>query len=100
MGFTKLWEAVRDQQDVISGTFAWSTPKPFDLTRGGIGPNVQVLMVSGEFFDTLGDLPAAGRLIARRGRSPGLRTGGRAQLRVLETRFGGPDGRWRSSREP
>lgn len=65
-GFShKLWEAVRDQQDVIAGTFAWSTPKALDLMRGGSAVRIQVLMVSGEFFDTLGVVPAAGRLIAR-----------------------------------
>ena len=64
-GFTNaLWEAIRDQQDVFSGVFAWSTPKPFELGRGGIVQAVRGLMVSGNYFATLGVAPAAGRLIA------------------------------------
>ncbi len=74
-GFTNaLWEAVRDQQDVFSHAFAWSTPKPFDFAHGGDPRPVQVLMVSGDFFATLGVTPVAGRLIAladdRRGCTP------------------------------
>ena len=41
-GFTNaLWEAIRDQQDVFSGVFAWRTPKPFDLGRGGLVESVR-----------------------------------------------------------
>ena len=63
-GFTyAIWEAIRDQQDVFSGVFAWSTPKAFDLGHGGSVQNVRGLMVSGSYFATLGVPPAAGRLI-------------------------------------
>jgi predicted permease len=89
-GFTNaIWEAVRDQQDVFSGVFAWSTPKAFDLEYGGLIQDVRGLMVSGNYFGTLGVPPAAGRLIAdaddRRGCLP---------VAVLshafwQTRFGG-----------
>ena len=58
-----LWEAVRDQQDVFSGVFAWSTPERFDVSQGAV-QNVDGFMVSGGYFDTLGIAPAAGRLIA------------------------------------
>jgi len=63
-GFTNaLWEAIRDQQDVFSGVFAWSTPKPFDLGHGGAVQSVRGLMISGSYFATLGIEPAAGRLL-------------------------------------
>jgi putative ABC transport system permease protein len=91
-GFTNaIWEAVRDQQDVFSGVFAWSTPKAFDLSHGGSVQSVHGLMVSGNYFGTLGVPPAAGRLIAdaddRRGCVP---------MAVLsyafwQTRFGGSE---------
>ena len=61
-----LWEAVRDEQDVFAATFAWSAPLALDVTRGAGAGRIQVLAVSGEFFDTLGIVPAAGRLITRR----------------------------------
>lgn len=91
-GFTNaIWEAVRDQQDVFSGVFAWSTPKAFDLGHAGSLQNVRGLMVSGNYFATLGVQPAAGRLIVdaddRRGCAP---------VAVLsyafwQTRFGGSE---------
>jgi predicted permease len=74
-GFTNaLWEAIRDQQDVFSGVFAWSTPKPFAFAMGGATGEVRALMVSGSYFTTLGVTPHVGRLIAdpddRRGCAP------------------------------
>ena len=74
-GFTNaLWEAIRDRQDVFSGVFAWSAPKPLAFARGGAMRDVQGLMVSGDYFNTLGVTPAAGRLIVaaddRRGCTP------------------------------
>jgi predicted permease len=63
-GFTyAIWEAFRDQQDVFSGVFAWSTPKTFELGYGGSVQDVRGLMVSGNYFGTLGVPPVAGRLI-------------------------------------
>jgi putative ABC transport system permease protein len=62
-GYTNaLWEQIRDRQDVFSGAFAWSDKK-FDLSGGGAVQPVHGLFVSGEFFNTLGVRPAAGRLI-------------------------------------
>ncbi|HKV62936.1 MAG TPA: ABC transporter permease [Candidatus Acidoferrum sp.] len=57
-----LWEQVRDQQDVFSGVFAWGDTK-FDLSNGGAVQHAKGLYVSGDYFKTLGVLPAAGRLI-------------------------------------
>ena len=65
-GFTNaLWESIRDQQDVFSGVFAWSTPKQFDFAQGQVAQRVRGLMLSGDYFSTLGIAPAAGRLISR-----------------------------------
>jgi putative ABC transport system permease protein len=58
-----LWEQLRDRQDVFTGVFAWGENQ-FDLARGGAVQNAQGIWVSGEFFQTLGLQPAAGRLIA------------------------------------
>jgi putative ABC transport system permease protein len=58
-----LWEQVRDRQDVFSGAFAWSNDK-FDLSQGGLVHQASGLWVSGDFFNTLGLRPAAGRLLA------------------------------------
>jgi putative ABC transport system permease protein len=57
-----LWEQVRDQQNVFSGVFAWSDHQ-FDLARGGTVQLADGSFVSGDFFTTLGLLPAAGHLI-------------------------------------
>jgi len=58
-----LWEQFRDQQNVLSGAFAWSNDD-FDLAQGGPVQPVHGLWVSGQFFSTLGLRPAAGRFIA------------------------------------
>jgi putative ABC transport system permease protein len=57
-----IWEEVRDQQNVFSGVFAWGHEQ-FDLSRGGAVHNAAGIFVSGNFFNTLGLRPAAGRLI-------------------------------------
>jgi putative ABC transport system permease protein len=57
-----LWEQVRDQQDVFTGTFAWSVNR-FNLSRSGLVRYANGLWVSGDFFRTLGLNPAAGRLL-------------------------------------
>jgi putative ABC transport system permease protein len=58
-----LWEQIRDRQNIFSGVFASSlgTTK-FDLAEGGESQLVIGLYVSGDFFNTLGVSPAAGRL--------------------------------------
>jgi len=58
-----LWEQIRGQQDVFSGSFAWGG-KRFDLANGGAVQNANGLYVSGDYFKTLGVRPAAGRLIS------------------------------------
>jgi putative ABC transport system permease protein len=56
-----LWEQVRDQQDIFSGTFSWGDAR-FDLSQGGESHPVSALFVSGDYFNTLGVQPFAGRL--------------------------------------
>jgi putative ABC transport system permease protein len=61
-----IWEAVREQQDVFSGVFAWSSfpvDNRFDLSRGGATEYIGGVYVSGSYFPTLGLRPAAGRLL-------------------------------------
>jgi putative ABC transport system permease protein len=57
-----LWEQVRDHQDVFSGVFAWGDDR-FDLAQGGAVQDANGIFVSGDYFDTLGVRPVAGRLI-------------------------------------
>jgi len=58
-----LWEQIRDNQDVFSGTFAWGENR-FDLAQGGAVQNANGILASGDYFNTLGVRPVAGRLIA------------------------------------
>lgn len=61
-GFTyALWEQFRDQQDIFSSVFAWST-EHFDLARGGAVHYATGIFTSGSYFSTLGVRPALGRL--------------------------------------
>src|SRR5262245_3657964 len=57
-----LWEQVRDRQDVFASAFAWADTR-FNLSQGGEARYVRGLYVSGEFFNGLGIMPAAGRLL-------------------------------------
>ncbi len=56
-----IWEQVRDQQDIFSGVFTWGDAR-FDLSHGGESHPVSALFVSGDYFNTLGVQPSAGRL--------------------------------------
>ena len=92
-GFTNpLWEAIRDHQDALSGVFAWSTaPQPFELAEGGVVQNVDGLMVSGNYFNTLGVPPAAGRVIADADDRPGCAPVVVVSYGFWQTHFGGTD---------
>jgi putative ABC transport system permease protein len=58
-----LWEQIRDRQQAFSSAFVWSTTD-FDLTTGGEARYAAGLWVSGEYFNTLGVRPIAGRMLA------------------------------------
>src|SRR5262245_30712465 len=54
-GFTNpLWEALRDQEDVFSAHFAWSTPQQFQFAQSGQSSTLDGFMASGDYFTTLG----------------------------------------------
>ncbi len=59
-----LWEEIHRRQDVFANAFAFS-PESFNLADGGEARKVDGNFVSGEYFQTLGLSPAAGRLISR-----------------------------------
>ena len=68
-----LWEELRNRQDVFSHAFAYGSAE-FNLAKGGETDPVSGAFVSGDFFNTLGVAPAAGRLLTiaddRRGCAP------------------------------
>ena len=57
-----VWEQIRNRQDIFSGIFA-SSDSNFDLAQEDESHSVSGLYVGGEFFNTLGVYPAAGRLL-------------------------------------
>ncbi|HLX00217.1 MAG TPA: ABC transporter permease [Candidatus Acidoferrales bacterium] len=57
-----LWEQIRDSQDIFSSDFAWSD-WTLNLAQGGAAQNVNASYVSGNYFNSLGVNPAAGRLL-------------------------------------
>jgi predicted permease len=65
-----IWEQVRDQQDVFSGAFAYSSTG-FNLTSGGEVRRASGTWTSGDYFSTLGVQPALGRLLVRADDVPG-----------------------------
>ena len=58
-----IWEHIRDHQQAFSAIAAWNSTS-FNLATGGRSRIAKGIYVSGEFFNTLGVLPAAGRLIS------------------------------------
>jgi putative ABC transport system permease protein len=84
-----LWEAIRDQQDVFSAVFAWSPPTEFTFAHDATSGNVHGVVVSGEFFTTLGIEPHAGRLISAADDHPGCPAVAVLSDRFWRTNFGG-----------
>ena len=58
-----IWEQIRDRQQAFSGIAAWNSTS-FNLATGGRSRITKGIYVSGDFFNTLGVLPTAGRLIS------------------------------------
>lgn len=59
-----LWESIRDEQDVFSGVFAFGR-RDFNTSTAGEARRVDASVVSGDYFRTLGVLPAMGRTLTR-----------------------------------
>jgi predicted permease len=59
-----LWEQIRDRQEAFAGTFAFEDAS-FNLTAGGVVRRAQGAWVSGDYFNVLGVLPVAGRVLQR-----------------------------------
>jgi predicted permease len=55
-----IWEAIRDRQDLVDGSFAWSSTR-FNLAQGGQTEFVDGVWTSGRYFDVLGVTPLLGR---------------------------------------
>jgi predicted permease len=58
-----IWEQVRDRQQAFSGMAAWNSSS-FNLAAGGRSRIVRGMYVNGEFFNTLGIAPSAGRVFS------------------------------------
>jgi predicted permease len=57
-----LWQRIRAEQQVFSGTLAWGGGR-FNLTDGGEARYARGLWVSGEFFEVLGVPAVVGRVL-------------------------------------
>ncbi len=58
-----IWNLLRAQQQGFSSIAAWS-PQQHNLGQGGEARNANTLLVSGDFFSTLGLSPVIGRLLS------------------------------------
>jgi putative ABC transport system permease protein len=58
-----IWREIESRREPFSGLFAWGRDG-FSLSDGGEVRIAEGLWVSGEFFETLGLAPAAGRLLS------------------------------------
>src|SRR5688572_3605933 len=65
-----IWREIESRREPFSGLFAWGRDG-FSLSDGGEARTADGLWVSGEFFDTLGLVPAAGRLLSPEDDRPG-----------------------------
>ncbi len=57
-----MWQQLKEHHDPFSGVFAWRTDT-FQVGLNGQSRSVNVLEVSGDFFNVLGVTPTQGRLI-------------------------------------
>lgn len=65
-----IWREIQARRGPFSGLFAWGRTG-FSLSDGGEARTAEGLWASGEFFDTLGVTPAAGRLLSPADDTPG-----------------------------
>ena len=65
-----LWDQLRTHQQAFSGLFAWSAHR-FNTAPGGEVRLVEGLYASGDFFRTLGVVPALGRVLTTDDDRPG-----------------------------
>jgi predicted permease len=65
-----IWRELQRNRGPFAGLFAWGRDE-FSLSSGGEARTADGLWVSGEFFDTLGLTPAAGRLLSPADDRPG-----------------------------
>ena len=65
-----IWREIQARGEPFAGLFAWGR-SGFSLSDGGEARTAEGLWVSGEFFDTLGLTPAAGRLLSPADDRPG-----------------------------
>ena len=56
-----VWEQIRDRQQAFSGMAAWNSVG-VNLATGGLAHNARAMYVNGDFFNTLGVPPVAGRV--------------------------------------
>ena len=76
-----LWEQIRDRQNAFSAITAFGETD-FNLADGGEARRVAGTYVSGDYFNTFGVIPAAGRLFTRADDTRGC-----AGIAVLSYRF-------------
>jgi putative ABC transport system permease protein len=57
-----LWEEIRNRQDVFASVFAWGGSR-LDLSQGGEAQFLRGIYASGDYFNGLGIVPEAGRLL-------------------------------------
>ena len=65
-----IWREIQSRREPFTGLFAWGRDE-FSLSDGGEARTAAGLWVSGEFFDTLGLTPVAGRLLSPEDDKPG-----------------------------
>jgi predicted permease len=86
-----LWEQIREHQTVLASVFAWES-WGFRLGQGSQARPIVGLWVSGEFFSTLGVVPAKGRLLTAADDRPGCGTPGVVlSYAFWQTEFAGQD---------
>jgi hypothetical protein len=65
-----LWDQLRSHQQAFSGIFAWADHR-FNTATGGEVHYIEGLYASGDFFKTLGVVPALGRVFSTADDRPG-----------------------------
>jgi putative ABC transport system permease protein len=71
-----IFQQIRARQEAFSSVFAWSLTGMRLATDTGEPRFVSAVLVSGEFFPTLGVVPAVGRLLTSADDTPGCTTPG------------------------
>jgi len=87
-----MFQQIRAQKNLFANVMAFAGPAQLDLSGNGAATIAQGMLVSGDYFDTLGVVPALGRLLDDGDEKPGANPVAVLDYGYWQRAFGGSPG--------